>query len=132
MVAPGMNPTLITKVNIDIDTFILKKYVKGSNFTNYLDSVLIDTINSLYQTRQDTTDVVIGITNATMTSAYDYEMVFPAPGLILKITAIDESHMEASCPSKTACVDPINSYKINDSLVTKSNPFDNSILISIN
>ncbi|HSZ34033.1 MAG TPA: hypothetical protein VK772_12020 [Puia sp.] len=127
--APGMNLSLISFGNTDIDTMVVKKFVKASGFTGFLDSVFIDTNNSFYQTHQDTTDVVIGISGAVLSSDYDYEILFPSTGIVVKITAIDESHPEGNCSGKTQCTDPINSYKINDSLVTRSDPFDNKISI---
>jgi hypothetical protein len=127
--APGLNPSLIAFDSVDVDTIVVKKFVKGSGFTNFIDSVVLDGNNSLYQRHHDTIDVTIGVSNAALTSAYDYEILFPTPGVNLKITAIDETTTDGNCPGDSQCVDPINSYKINDSLVMKQNPFDNKLTI---
>jgi hypothetical protein len=127
--APGLNPSLISLGASIADTIILKKFSKGSGFGSFLDSTLIDRSNSLYQTHQDTTDLMIY--NAALYSSYDYEILFPPSGLVIKITGIDESHTEGTCPDKTQCVDPINSYEINDSLITRDDPYGNRIYILI-
>ncbi|HLX93820.1 MAG TPA: hypothetical protein VKR32_19185 [Puia sp.] len=127
--APGLNLSLIFFGNTDIDTIVLKKYVKASGFTGFLGSVLIDRSNSLYETFKDTIDVIAGDTYAGLNSSYDYEILFPAAGIQVKVTEIDEIHAEGNCSSKTQCTDPVDSYKINDSLITKPDPFDNKIAI---
>ncbi len=125
----GLEPSLVSFSVVEIDTFVLKKFAKGSNFTTFLDSTLIDTIHFMYTPHHDTTDVFTGSSNASLFSKYDYEFFFPSLGVLFKISDIDEPQVEGDCPHKIQCVDPINSYKINGVLTMKINPYDNRIYI---
>ena len=122
----GLTPSLVSFSPGDRDTLVIKEFTKGSGYSSLLDSILIDSGNSVYHTHNDTTDI---FSSAVLLPKYDYELFFPSSNLLIKITDIDEPQVEGNCPSKTQCIDPVNSYKINGSLITKSNPYDNLIYI---
>lgn len=127
--ALALRPSLVSFPVNDIDTFILLKFTKGSDFTKILDSALIDTNNSIYTTHNDTTDINTGIGNAVLSSKYDYEIFFPSLHEFIKIANIVEPQVEGNCPEKTLCVNPIKSYEINGNLIVKENPYDGMIYI---
>ena len=94
-----------------------------------LDSAQIDTNSAEYSTHNDTTVIFTRNGTPALTSGYDYEIFFPSISVLVEISDIDEQKEEGNCPDKVQCVDPVNSYKINGSLITKENPYDDMIYI---
>jgi hypothetical protein len=125
--ADGLSPTLISFSSSDADSFVIKKFTKGSNFSSLLDSILIDTSNSLYQRNNDTTEVISG--NATLSSKFDYQIILLSSNNVISISDIDEPQTQGNCSEKIQCVNPINSYKINGNLVMNQDPYIGRIYI---
>ena len=125
--ADGLSPTLILFSSSDADSFVIKKFTKGSNFSSLIDSTLIDTSNALYQRNNDTTEVFSG--NATLSSKFDYQIILLSSNNVISINDIDEPQTQGNCPDKMRCVNPIISYKINGNLVMNQDPYSGRIYI---
>jgi hypothetical protein len=125
--ADVMSPVLIAFSANDADSFIIKKFTKGSNFAGLLDSILIDTSNALYQRKNDTIEILSG--NASLSSKFDYQIIFLASNNVISIEDIDEPQTQGSCQDKMDCVNPINSYRINGKMTSNQDPYSGRIYI---
>jgi hypothetical protein len=117
--ADGLKICTISLTPEDIDTIILRKFTKGSGFTNKIDTLIMDSTNTFFEfTRfsKDTSSLVIFKPDMLIKSKYDYEIYIPAVNKLVKITEINEPRQKEKKglfnTDKTYCVNVIQSYKI--------------------
>jgi hypothetical protein len=113
----GMTPS-------QIDTIILRKFARGSGFTNRIDTVLIDSTKAYFQfpyTTKDTSFMGILSEQTLLKSQYDYEIFIPSVNRLVRVSDINEpqQRMKKTFPStKTYCINNIQSFQQDGSLVT--------------
>jgi len=105
------------------DTIVVKRFTKGSNFSNLIDSRQIDKFNSSFQKINDTLTVWIAYgLEVGFVSRYDYEFTLPSTGRQFRISDIDEPQRTLKkglfSTTKEGCINSINSYRVNDQLTT--------------
>jgi len=111
----GLNINFIAYSNQEINTFTIKKYSKGSNFSNFIDSVIIDSSVSIYERRNDTLKVGITTSIPKMLADFDYRVLVPATGSVYQITELYEPQKEGRWSTKKImCVNSIQSCLINN------------------
>ena len=133
--SPGLRIGTIGLTAAEIDTIILRKYTKGSGFTNRIDTLQIDSSNALFQfpfAGKDTSFMGVFSMDALLKSNYDYEIFIPAVNKLVKITGIYEPQQKMKrtlTSDKTACVDIIQSFQQDGITVTLSPQWPEHIYI---
>jgi len=109
--AAGLTVNTIGFTAAERDTIILRKFVKGSNFSQMIDTTLI---NVSYNQSNDTATAGYFTDAGTLKSNYDYQLFFPVIHKLVKITDLNEPQqkMKRSLLStdKTYCINTIVSY----------------------
>jgi len=128
-------PAFIGYSTSELDTVIVKRFAKGSNFSQQLDSFAYTAATVVYSQSGDTTKIVIWQGDQQFTGDSDWQVTIPADNRTIKITDITIPKGEQHCgglfgTDKVLCVNPIVSYK-KDGVVTtfKPNSFGNAIYI---
>lgn len=130
----GKAPAFIGFSINETDTFIIRRYGKGSNFQLLQDTLLADNSVINFQVRNDTIASSSHFSNVNLLSNYDYQLVLPALNKVFNITDMLETKEYQPCNSifnntKIQCVNGITSYKINGQPVTVS-PVENNLYMT--
>jgi hypothetical protein len=115
----GFTPVFIGFPPADLDTIILKKYLKGGNTQNLLDSTIITRQTTRYQPSNDTTVVMMNDTGEDfyLTPDFDWQMYLPAKRVTISITDIVSPHRTEHCYD-CGCINSITSFLQNGQLIT--------------
>ena len=118
--SPGLvHYNFIGFTEAEADTFIVRKFEPNGSFNIKKDTFLIN--NVVYKRSNDTLNMVAYPGAATFESRSDYEIFFPASNSLYRITEINEQSTNQSCgflsTSKEGCINPINSLRINGTLM---------------
>lgn len=93
---------------------IIRRYPKGNNFINKLDSVIVQ---AGFTRTNDTLELTSIRSDAVLLSIFDYEMVFGTAGRIYRITNIHEEYNEQKNSifhrNKDLCINKITDLTIN-------------------
>lgn len=111
----GLRLAMISFTTTDIDTIIKRKFVKESNFTNQVDSVIIDRNNAIFEAQTDTLQMVSWKGDIALTSKYDYQLFIPSINKTITVSNINEPQTDGNCDHKVQCVNRIVSVKLNGS-----------------
>jgi hypothetical protein len=107
-------PVFIGFSSGDLDTVILKKFKKGDNFTQLIDSSIFvkDGIDSnRFYTFSDTTIIdfnTLCCTKENLIPDFDWQLVLPYKKDTVSISDIESPPTESTC-WKCSCLNPINS-----------------------
>lgn len=117
----------------EVDTVVVRKFHKGTNFLSQIDSAILNTNNSGYTQSNDTIFFQELYRSPYFESINDYELFFPEPNLTYRLTDIREIIVEENCIQRNlhGCRNQITSVKINgiDNFITRREPyFDSDIL----
>ncbi|MEO5591666.1 MAG: hypothetical protein ABIR15_20085 [Chitinophagaceae bacterium] len=131
----GLRICTISLTPSEIDTIILRKYTKGSAFTNLIDTLILDSTNALFQfpfTNKDTSFLGVLKPEVLIKSKYDYEIYIPAVNRLLKITDINEPQQKMKrgffSTDKTYCMNAIVSFQ-QDGKIINIISYNNQIFI---
>ena len=123
--APGLRISTIAMSASEIDTIVLRKFAKGSNFTMLLDTLQLDSTNTMFQfpfSGTDTSFMGLLKDETLLKSKYDYQVFIPAVNKLVKITEINEPQQKVRSNflvnDKLACANIIQSYKMDGQLLT--------------
>ena len=123
--AEGMRISTVGLTAVEIDTMILRKFTKGSNFTSRIDTLSINPSNALFQfpyTTKDTSFMGVLSPDILLKSKYDYEIFIPAVNKLVRITAISEPQQRMKKglfnTTKEYCVNAIQSFQQDGQMVT--------------
>jgi hypothetical protein len=111
----GLRFAFVAFTQAETDTVLLKKYVKGGNFTTIMDSVLIDTVLLKFVNRNDTLFPSMLHIQTLLLSQYDYRIEVPAINKTYSITDIVEEEKKwkhSPFAADNDCVNPITSYTL--------------------
>lgn len=98
----------------ELDSVVIRSYVKGSQFADLRDSLVFTRANHHFVRRGDT--VLLVESRGEITSNYDYLLDLPNAGKAYRLSEIFEPRTDGG-RSKAACINPIRSFRINDQLV---------------
>lgn len=110
----GLSTNFISFSERDIQSFIIKKYVKGSRFSSFVDSLVVDSSVAGFVRKNDTLDLVYSRGKLRLTSDFDYRVLLPAANITYDITEIEEPQTEGKKSNKKKlCVNKIVSCRVN-------------------
>lgn len=116
--APGdLRFGLVGFSDTEAGDIIIRRYPKGNNFINKLDSVIVQ---AGFRRSNDTLELTSLNGNAAFLSVFDYEMVFNQAGRVYRITNIHEEFKEQKNTlfhnTKELCKNAIADITINGQL----------------
>lgn len=115
----GFKINFISYTEQEVSTYTVKRYSKGSNFSNLIDSTIIDSWIISYRQSNDTLQWISSSSIANLTSDFDYLILIPATGNQYQITEVFEPQQEGRKSSnKIYCVNGIESCLVNGSKAT--------------
>lgn len=108
-----INPVFIGFTASEIDTIIIRKYTVNENFSNLLDTLLIDTTYAFhysyrYTVNHDSTilNIIVDTPQSAIVAGYDWKIFIPARNKTISISGIENgAHM-----GMAVCPDPIASF----------------------
>ena len=114
---------LIGFTDADADTMIIRRFVKNSG--QQKNSFFIN--DNVYRRYADTLKIVASTSAVVLSPEYDYNIYFPGPDKLLKISAITEEQRSIrknmGC-TKEGCINRITGYTINDVRVNIISGYD--------
>lgn len=123
--AEGIRIATVGLTAAEIDTIILRKFTRGSNFSSRIDTLSLNSSNAVFQFPYTTKDTsFLGILNpdVLLKSKYDYEIFIPAVNKLVRITAISEPQQRMKKglfnSTKEYCVNTIQSFQQDGQMVT--------------
>lgn len=118
----GMRLAFVSFTQAETDTIIVKRFIKGTNLGQLLDSAVVDTALVKYTNRGDTLFPSELHAETLLTSLYDYQVLIPDGNRTFTITDITEEQKKARAgflsPTRDACYNPIKAYTLNGSRKT--------------
>ncbi len=109
---------------LESDTVIMRRFIKGSDFKNVQDTFLLNSINSGFYRQGDTLDVLHSINSYDLITAdHDYEIYLSGANKLYTLTEVTEDYQrgERSGCQKDYCINRFKSYKVNGQLVNNVN-----------
>ena len=89
--ADGLRIGGVSFTAAELDTIILRKFVKGTGFTQLIDSVFV---TDYYQVTNDTATAGAFLSSDRLKSKYDYQIYIPSINRLVKITDMYEPQQE--------------------------------------
>ena len=109
----GLRLAFVSFDSAQIDTIIVYKFEKGSNFSHPLDTALWDNSKVQFHPTADTLQMGSWFGASLLQSEFDYRVFIPAVDQNFQITALYEPEREDKCNDKTGCVNLITSCDLN-------------------
>ena len=106
---------LISFQKNEIDTVIIRRFIKGTGFQSLKDTLIADSTNTFYEKTGGDTVQIVTDPKGHVVSDFDFEIYIPSVNRLTKISAITEQFNEGLCGH---CVNFIQSYSINGTEVT--------------
>ena len=108
-----LSPNFILFDKADVDTIIVSKYVKNSNFTLLIDTTFFSETNAFsIKKSNDTISFPARVGNFSISANYDWMFFLQGVNRTFKISEIVSPQVSLPCPDKVQCVNPIISLKI--------------------
>jgi hypothetical protein len=111
-------PAYVAYAPGEIDTIVVRRFVKGSNFSQRIDSVMLTSANARYTAAGDTT--VIALANGTLRviENNDWQIFNPFDNKLITISEISIEKQETHCGGifsmdRQPCFSPVSSFKKN-------------------
>ena len=118
----GMRLAFVSFTPAETDTIVVKRFIKGTNLGQLLDSAVVDTALVKYTNRGDTLFPSELHAETLLTSLYDYQVLIPDGKRTFTITDITEEEKKGRAgflsPARDACYNPIRAYTLNGSRKT--------------
>ena len=113
----GLRMAFVSFSKAETDTFIVKRFIKGTNLTQLLDSAVVDTALIKFTSRGDTLFPAELHSETLLNSLYDYQVRIPDGNRVFNITDITEEEKKGRAgflsPARDACYNPITAYTLN-------------------
>jgi hypothetical protein len=109
----GLRLGMITFDSTEVDTIITRKFRKGSNFSQLIDSVQWDRSKVDFRKQTDTFEMASWSGDILLHSQYDYQVFIPANNKTFNVTEINEPQRMDECRGKVMCVNRIVSVTLN-------------------
>ncbi len=113
----------------DIDSVIVRKYVTASNFSSFVESWSMDSLQASYNWTTNNyliVDANFASNGYGIRSKFDYEVYIPRKNRLFRITEISEEQVtgrETLSMEKRGCINPIRSYRVNGQLISGDDPY---------
>ena len=119
----GLYFNLVSFTDQEADTIVVRRFVKGSNFTQLADTLLVDENNLRFSRSNDTLSMASsGDGAAVLHPSYDHEMYFPAVSKTTRVSDMSEERASQPCGpftgGKVGCMNPIRSVNLDGQRVT--------------
>lgn len=112
----GFVINFISYTQLEVNSYTVKRYSKGTNFSNLIDSMIINSSVISYRQNNDTLKWSSAQGNVKLTSDFDYRILIPATGNQYQITEVFEPQQEGRKSSnKIYCVNGIETCLVNGS-----------------
>lgn len=120
--AESLLPAFIGYSESQTDTLILRRYANAGNFSQLIDTLLINEPLLKFVRNNDTLTPSYHSISILMIEGYDYQIAVPAINKTYRISGIVESKNTMACNSifsmdKTYCLNSIQQYFINEEKV---------------
>jgi hypothetical protein len=107
----------------DIDTIVVRRFTKASNFNNLLDTINLTYSNSNSYPNGDTTTIYVSDTSLAMKANYDYEIYIPATNTVAGISNIIAPQTQHQVCTVCDCVqgpcfNPVTSFTLNGQILS--------------
>ena len=109
----GLKLGMISFDSTDVDTIIIKKFQKGSNFSQLIDSLQWDQSRVNFRKHTDTFQMASWAGDILLHSQYDYLVFIPAANRMFSVVEINEPQRMDECRGKVMCINSIVSVKLN-------------------
>ena len=96
----------------DIDTMIIRKFERGTNFARMIDTSQWDRSKVVFRAEKDTFQMGAFIGGILLQSKFDYQVFVPALNRTFRITEMNEPQREGDCKGKVMCGNIIVSCKL--------------------
>jgi len=120
----GLGLGMISFDSTEVDTIITRKFQKGSNFSQLIDTLQWDKSRVDFRKHTDTFQMASWSGDILLHSQYDYQVFIPAANRTFNVAEINEPQRMDECRGKVMCVNRIVSVKLN----TTSTAIQNDIL----
>ena len=101
----------------EVKSYTIKKYVKGSGFSSYIDSLVVDSSRIGYKLSNDSLKVIYRIGNVSLLSNFDYKIIIPTLKRVYEITELYEPQQQSKkrflAYTKEYCINTIQAGKVN-------------------
>ena len=111
----GLKLGMVSFDSTDIDTIIIRKFGKGNNFNQLIDTSQWDRAKVIFHSQNDTFQMGAFLGGILLKSNFDYQVFIPALSRNFNITEMNEPQLEGNCSGKVMCVNAIVSCKLNGS-----------------
>ena len=109
----GLQLALITFDSTEVDTIITRKFQKGSNFSQLIDTVQWDRSRVDFRKHTDTFQMASWAGDLLLHSQYDYQVFIPAANRTFTVAEINEPQRMDECRGKVMCGNRIVSVTLN-------------------
>jgi hypothetical protein len=113
----GLRMAFVSFTKAETDTIIVRRFIKGTNLGQLLDSAVVDTALIKFTNRGDTLFPSELNSQTLLNSLYDYQVRVPDGNRIFTITDITEEEKKGRAgflsPTRDACYNPITAYTLN-------------------
>jgi len=114
----GLRLGLITFDSTEVDTIITRKFQKGSNFSQLIDTLQWDRSRVDFRKYTDTFQMVSWSGDILLRSQYDYQVFIPAANRTFYVSDINEPQRMDECRGKVMCVSMIVSARVNTATIS--------------
>ena len=116
---PDTDLSFISFPQSTLDTIILRKFPKGANFQNQIDTSIYSSNNSFYNFRGDTSDLSLRNAQNILKFEFDWQIFLPAINRTILITDIKKIDKTIKCGSLSRncfCNDEVESLKVDNQI----------------
>jgi hypothetical protein len=111
-------PAYVAYAPSEIDTIVVRRFVKGSNFSQRIDSVMLTPANAGYVTKGDTTQIYMATGPIRITDNNDWQIFNPYDNKLITISEISIEERETHCGGifsmdRQPCFSLVSSFKKN-------------------
>lgn len=110
----GLKISFISYSEQEISSYLVIKYIKGSNFSILVDSLKVDSTIGRYYRTNDTLNLGSFLSTARLSVDYDYKIQIPSVNKTYEITELLEPQLEGrKSMNKDFCMNAIQSCMLN-------------------
>ncbi len=109
--AAGGHIQTVKFTSSEIDTVVIRRFEKNSNYQVLHDTALLNSLNTFYVSRgTDTTELATSDSVGLISTNWDYQVYIPATASTFNLSNISELQQRGPCGR---CVNPIKGYVVN-------------------
>lgn len=113
----GLKINFIGYTPLEVKSYTIKKYVKGSGFSSFIDSLVLDSSNISYKLSNDSLIAISSTGLIKLVSDFDYKVHIPSLNRSYEITELYEPQQQSKKGflsfTKEYCLNSIQAGKVN-------------------